>query len=356
MPLVVERELALERLKRICDQHFFSVRERGLDMFTAAQPLGGRSAARRNVSLLRQDSAYNDCHYIPWTGRDLRRIPLQFVLPSGAPCLDSWAPLAPAMSFELFKVVLATPSAPQREATVSQLFLGSLHPSTARRSRTSFLTTRTPFSPPTRLLASATAAWRAPLDHPPQEPSPLQCSRNHLHFRPRSRSPSPGPASAQATKATVQFNLFGGTVLRLGTARHHDKLLDGIDSLDQIGCFALTELGFGNNAVEMQTTATYVESSDEWIIHTPTTLAQKCAPSHTHHNPLFQHTHKSLRSLPPPAAASVQGACSEPLPAPPSLVPFLCTGTGSQTAPCTLTGCDSAACARAHTHTHTTTS
>lgn len=25
-----------------------------------------------------------------------------------------------------------------------------------------------------------------------------------------------------------------------------------------IGCFALTELGYGNNAVEMETTATYV--------------------------------------------------------------------------------------------------
>jgi hypothetical protein len=43
-----------------------------------------------------------------------------------------------------------------------------------------------------------------------------------------------------ATKMTVQFNLFGGTVLRLGTDRHHGQLLDGIDSLSDIGCFALT--------------------------------------------------------------------------------------------------------------------
>ena len=54
-----------------------------------------------------------------------------------------------------------------------------------------------------------------------------------------------------------QFNLFGGTVLKLGTARHHDKLLAGIDSLDDVGCFGLTELGYGNNAVEMETTAVY---------------------------------------------------------------------------------------------------
>ena len=80
---------------------------------------------------------------------------------------------------------------------------------------------------------------------------------------------------SMTTKMTVQFNLFGGTVLKLGTARHHDKLLKGIDSLDEIGCFGLTELGYGNNAVEMETTATYDKTTKEFIINTPTTLAQK---------------------------------------------------------------------------------
>ena len=60
-----------------------------------------------------------------------------------------------------------------------------------------------------------------------------------------------------------QFNLFGGTVLRLGTKRHHDKLLAGIDSLEEIGCFGLTELGYGNNAVEMETTATFDPKTGE---------------------------------------------------------------------------------------------
>jgi acyl-CoA oxidase len=44
---------------------------------------------------------------------------------------------------------------------------------------------------------------------------------------------------------TVQFNLFGGTVLKLGTERHHKQLINGIDDLSAIGCFALTELGYG---------------------------------------------------------------------------------------------------------------
>ena len=37
------------------------------------------------------------------------------------------------------------------------------------------------------------------------------------------------------TKFTVQFNLFGGTVLKLGTGKHHD-LVCGIDSLEKVGC------------------------------------------------------------------------------------------------------------------------
>ncbi|MCO4761058.1 MAG: acyl-CoA dehydrogenase family protein, partial [Myxococcales bacterium] len=78
-----------------------------------------------------------------------------------------------------------------------------------------------------------------------------------------------------ATKMTVQFNLFGGTVLKLGTDKHHELLVSDIDTLTSIGCFGLTELGFGNNAVEMRTTATYDKETDEFIVHTPDTLARK---------------------------------------------------------------------------------
>jgi len=81
--------------------------------------------------------------------------------------------------------------------------------------------------------------------------------------------------ASTATKMTVQFNLFGGTVLRLGTERHHAQLLSGINTLEDIGCFALTELGYGNNAVEMETIATYDHKMDEFVVNSPTTLAQK---------------------------------------------------------------------------------
>ena len=52
-------------------------------------------------------------------------------------------------------------------------------------------------------------------------------------------------------------------------------MLKGIDNLQDIGCFGLTELGYGNNAVEMETTAVYDEKTKEFIVNTPHPLAQK---------------------------------------------------------------------------------
>ena len=45
--------------------------------------------------------------------------------------------------------------------------------------------------------------------------------------------------------AEAACHTMAGTVLKLGTKRHHDQLLERIDSLQATGCFALTELGFG---------------------------------------------------------------------------------------------------------------
>jgi acyl-CoA oxidase len=76
------------------------------------------------------------------------------------------------------------------------------------------------------------------------------------------------------TKMTVQFNLFGGTVFALHTERHK-SLFPKIDDLSIVGCFCLTELAYGNNAVKMETTLTYDEKTKEFIVNTPTTRSQK---------------------------------------------------------------------------------
>ena len=58
-----------------------------------------------------------------------------------------------------------------------------------------------------------------------------------------------------------------------------------------MGCFGLTELGYGNNAVQMETTATYDKETKEFIVNTPTPLAQKYwitnGACHAHHIIVF---------------------------------------------------------------------
>jgi len=78
-----------------------------------------------------------------------------------------------------------------------------------------------------------------------------------------------------AIKFGVQFGLFGGSILNLGTAVHHEKYLRDVGSLQLPGCFAMTELGHGSNVKDIETTATYEQATDEFIIHTPTDSAHK---------------------------------------------------------------------------------
>lgn len=71
------------------------------------------------------------------------------------------------------------------------------------------------------------------------------------------------------TKYGVQFGLFGGAILRLGTERHHQELLEPMMSMELPGCFAMTETDHGSNVQALETTGTYDESTEEFVIHTP---------------------------------------------------------------------------------------
>jgi acyl-CoA oxidase len=51
----------------------------------------------------------------------------------------------------------------------------------------------------------------------------------------------------------------------------HKAFLEKVDDLTNMGCFCFTELGYGNNAIKMETTATYDEQTKEFIINCPTT-------------------------------------------------------------------------------------
>ena len=76
-------------------------------------------------------------------------------------------------------------------------------------------------------------------------------------------------------KCGVQFGLFGGAILHLGTQRHHEAYLRSVISTDLPGCFAMTETGHGSNVQELGTTATYDPDTGEFVVHTPDEAARK---------------------------------------------------------------------------------
>jgi acyl-CoA oxidase len=76
-------------------------------------------------------------------------------------------------------------------------------------------------------------------------------------------------------KAGVQWGLFGGAVLHLGTERHHAAYLDDILSLKLPGCFAMTETGHGSDVAAIRTTASYDVERGEFVIDTPFEAARK---------------------------------------------------------------------------------
>ena len=140
-------------------------------------------------------------------------------------------------------------------------------------------------------------------------------------------------------KMGVQYSLWGGSVVNLGTERHREKYFDDIDSfrlpgepccccmalceatlvhrradarshlpdllcrdgvvaqcvarcftrrgrwqpvivhaVGLAGCFAMTELRHGSNVAGLQTEALLDVASDEWVVHTPDEGAIKVGP------------------------------------------------------------------------------
>jgi acyl-CoA oxidase len=76
-------------------------------------------------------------------------------------------------------------------------------------------------------------------------------------------------------KFGLQFGLFGGAILYLGTRRHHEQYLPKVASMELVGCYAMTELGHGSDTRRLQTIATYDVATDEFLIDTPAESACK---------------------------------------------------------------------------------
>lgn len=76
-------------------------------------------------------------------------------------------------------------------------------------------------------------------------------------------------------KFGVQFGLFGGSILQLGTERHHRTWLPRAGTLELPGCFAMSETGHGSNVADLRTSARFDPERGDFVLHTPDVLARK---------------------------------------------------------------------------------
>ena len=81
--------------------------------------------------------------------------------------------------------------------------------------------------------------------------------------------------SSVLVKYGVQFGLFGGSILQLGTERHHRAYLRDVASLQLPGCYAMTEGDHGSNVRDLETIARYDSRTDEFVVDTPHPRARK---------------------------------------------------------------------------------
>jgi len=72
----------------------------------------------------------------------------------------------------------------------------------------------------------------------------------------------------------VQMGLYGGSLWALGTARHHARL-PAVARLDELGCFAMSEVGHGSNVSDLETVARHDPTRRELVVHTPAESARK---------------------------------------------------------------------------------
>lgn len=80
---------------------------------------------------------------------------------------------------------------------------------------------------------------------------------------------------ALATRFTVQYNLFAGSIVALGSHEHKKRLYDS-QAGGELGCFAFTEIGAGVlSGAAVETVAEYVVEKDTFEISSRTPSGRK---------------------------------------------------------------------------------
>ena len=81
-----------------------------------------------------------------------------------------------------------------------------------------------------------------------------------------------------ASSLHLHQTMFTRVLLTFCNEEQKKKYLKSADYLNIIGCYAQTELGHGSNVAGLETTATFDNEKDEFVIHTPNIKATKFWP------------------------------------------------------------------------------
>lgn len=77
-----------------------------------------------------------------------------------------------------------------------------------------------------------------------------------------------------ATRFLVHHTLYIDSIQELGTEKHMPYIRNAY-SLNDYGCFCMTELGHGSNVNGLGTVATFDPVTREFVLHSPTATAAK---------------------------------------------------------------------------------
>jgi acyl-CoA oxidase len=82
------------------------------------------------------------------------------------------------------------------------------------------------------------------------------------------------------TVMSIHYCLCGGSLLRFGSSSPEiQRYIEELDTLETIGTFLVTELGYGNNVASLQTRADYDPDTGDIILSTPSAEARKFMPN-----------------------------------------------------------------------------